>query len=209
MFVGVALISIALGIITYTSNSRKRIREELNAAGVAVTYTSDGYPEWLVAVFGNYLCVDGVVLYANGAIVSDDVSRLIDELPCLTNVVIVRSTLSIRAFEVIANSNNLEFLSVQNSVIENYSAARLQLANSIKFLEISNAAFDDDGLRCIGKLSNLEELHIENTEVTDSGLSYLASMQSLRQVSLAGTKVTEQGVDRLQAALPAALVDRW
>jgi uncharacterized membrane protein len=73
-------------------------------------------------------------------------------------------------------------------------------------LRLAQTRVTDAGLEFLKPLQYLAYLNLVDTDITDQGLRALESLPRLRAIYLRGTKVTAGGVERLQRALPRAVI---
>ena len=108
----------------------------------------------------------------------------------------------------LGTDDDLEYLFLASTEIDDAWLAQLEGRDSIKQILLQDTDVTDAGLRHLSGLMKLERLRLDNTAVTDDGLEHLQNLKRLRRLYLKGTDVTDAGVERLQSALPNCQVIR-
>ena len=75
-------------------------------------------------------------------------------------------------------------------------------------LYLRNTKITDAGLKELNKLDKLTSLDLANTKITDTCVQGLTELKSLTEINVMATKITGAGVEKLQNALPSAVITR-
>jgi hypothetical protein len=76
----------------------------------------------------------------------------------------------------------------------------------LRDLELYDVEIGDEGLRFAAGLKELRNLRLCRTRVTDAGLRYLVNLKELKTIDIDGSQVTWEGIERLQQAIPKAVI---
>lgn len=101
---------------------------------------------------------------------------------------------------------SLESLNVAYSRVGDVGLKQIGAIKSLKQLNLFKTRITDAGIAELTALPNLEELKLQRTSITDECIPSLSKLKSLKELWVRDTKITLQGIEKLQVALPHAII---
>jgi hypothetical protein len=193
----VALVAVTLfgwlGYEVFLTRQQMRTVAAIKELGGRVKYADElpfqslAWPfTWIKGRLGHDYATGVATVELTGDGVSDDNVAFLESLPSLHGLWLARTA------------------------ITNEGLRHLRSNTSLAELSLVGTNVGDEGLANLSHLTSLQFLYLDDTDVTDAGLVSLEPLVHLKKIHLSGTKVTDRGLDRLQEALPGAvIIHRW
>jgi internalin A len=109
--------------------------------------------------------------------------------------------LSVDALEQLQAHNQLEWLDLNNSSVDDAGVGKLAGMKQLKGLALGKTKLTDASLKSLSQLPNLEALYVEGTQVTDRGLREFQFNWHLKNVDFKKCAITDEGA-KLLSSIP-------
>ena len=183
----------------------------LNAAGVAVFYTSTSRPQWVyewlakvpgLETYGNPIVAIDVDI--NPPVRSEDLAQLVPDLRLLRvplTVTLTASTQLIQDLEALTTLR-IHRLTINQREVPAAAIRLLREMPQLDILDLHGCQLDPQAIAEIGELHLVQELSLDQTPITDEGLRPLARLPQLVSLSLTGAEVSDGAKEELCRRLP-------
>jgi Leucine-rich repeat (LRR) protein len=105
--------------------------------------------------------------------------------------------LSAAAIEPLQVQDQLEYLDLSNSSIDDAGIAHLVRLQRLTAIDLQRTTVTDAAAESLSKLRNLDHLHLADTKVTDRGIRALQSLRQLKFLSVQNCQITDEGARQL------------
>ncbi|WP_145204084.1 leucine-rich repeat domain-containing protein [Thalassoglobus polymorphus] len=137
-----------------------------------------------------------------GQLDNSDLSRVLQELPNLRQLVL-HGDVDNQQLQVIAdNAKSVTVLNLPNASVDDSGLSVLAAIETLELLRLHSPNVSDAGLAEIAKSPGLKFLHLINVPITDDGLKTIAMMEKLESFYLDGSACTEAGLSELVRKRP-------
>lgn len=206
-----ALLLLAGGILFGPHFQKQAAIRRLNAAGVAVFYTSTSSPQWVyewlakvpgLETYGNPIV--SVDVDINPPVRSEDLPRLVPDLRLLRVPLTVTLTASNQLIEDLQHLKTVSIhrLTINHRGVPAGAIRVLREMPQLDILDLHGCELQPEALAEIGELHQLQELSLDQTPVKDDSLRQLAKLPHLVSLSLTGAEVSDGAKEELCRQLP-------
>jgi Leucine-rich repeat (LRR) protein len=116
-----------------------------------------------------------------------DIISSLEKLRCLA----VDGDVTDAGVAQLSRMHRLRGLSLAGSRVTSRSGAVIGELQEIEWLNLDNTSIDDTFLESLGTLASLDTLRLGNTQITDVGIRHLGSLKKLRVLNLSNTRITD------------------
>jgi thiol-disulfide isomerase/thioredoxin/Leucine-rich repeat (LRR) protein len=124
------------------------------------------------------------------------------ELPHVTSLMVSSCDLRPADFEPLGKMRELTDLRIELGLTDDTTAAHLAGLKDLENLSLDDSVMNDYGLRRLLKLKNLAYLRVGGA-LTDDAIQQLSALPRLRALTVNSNQVTEAGLERLKRASPS------
>jgi hypothetical protein len=109
----------------------------------------------------------------------------------------------------LAGMKQMQVLWLEDTQITDAGLAHLAGMTQMQRLQrlwLNNTQITDAGLAHLAGMTQMQYLFLTDTQITDAGLVHLAGMTQLQYLDLDHTRITDAGIQKLQTAMPKAMI---